>query len=109
MSNAKPSQIPEMAPIFFLIRARQFYTAAERAFDPKLLWDTPVYFLFFHAIELSFKAFLRSHNITTKELWKKKGHKVSELYEECRRAWISNWPCRSSWNWKHREHAERSE
>ena len=83
MSKAK--QTIEIEPISFLNRAREFYAAAERAFDLRSSLNMPLYFLYFHTLELAFKAFLRSHNVPTRELKDKKGHELTELYEDCRK------------------------
>jgi hypothetical protein len=46
--------------------------------------EAPVTFLFYHAIELYLKAYLRSRNLTVKEL-RDIGHKVTSLAQEARR------------------------
>jgi hypothetical protein len=82
---SKSKQSSEIEPISFLTLARQFYSASERVFEPQDdLLSKPLYFLYFHALELAFKAFLRSHNVPTRDLKNKKGHKLIELYEDCR-------------------------
>jgi hypothetical protein len=43
--------------------------------------DSPVSFLFYHAIELYLKAFLRHHGHTPSELASKFGHKTDRLSE----------------------------
>jgi hypothetical protein len=84
MPKRKP--IPEVDPIAFLILAREFYSVAERRSDLKSSISRPRYFLYFHALELAFKAFLRSHHVPTGELQKKdKGHTITVLYEDCRK------------------------
>ena len=81
----KTKQTPEVDPISFSNRAREFYTAAEQVFGQQgssaLSW--PLYFLYFHTLELAFKAFLRSHGFSTAQLLKKR-HQLSKLYEDCR-------------------------
>ena len=81
----KTKQTPKVDPISFSNRAREFYTAAEQVFGQQgssaLSW--PLYFLYFHTLELAFKAFLRSHGFSTAQLLKKR-HQLSKLYEDCR-------------------------
>ena len=55
MAKRKPT--PEVDPIAFLKLAREFYTVAERSSDLKSSISKPLYFLYFHALELAFKAF----------------------------------------------------
>jgi hypothetical protein len=76
-------QTIEIEPISFLSLEREFYATAERAFDLGDSFNKPLYFLYFHTLELAFKAFLRSHNVPTRELKDKKGHELTELYEAC--------------------------
>jgi hypothetical protein len=83
MPEAKQSH--EIEAISFLKRARQFYKTAELAFEPEALLNMPLYFPYVHVLELAFKAFLRSHNVPTHQLKKGKGHKLAQLYEDCRR------------------------
>ena len=83
---AKRKPIPEVDPIAFLILAREFYSVAEPRSDLKSSISRPRYFLYFHALELAFKAFLRSHHVPTGKLQKKdKGHTITVLYEDCRK------------------------
>jgi hypothetical protein len=83
MANAK--QTLDIPPISFLTKARHFFAAAERVFSPPdYLLSGPLYFLYFHALELTFKAFLRSHNVPTGDLRHKQGHDLIALYRECR-------------------------
>jgi HEPN domain-containing protein len=42
-------------------------------------WSHPIHFLYFHAIELALKAYLRSHKVSVKRT-----HRISTLYQECR-------------------------
>jgi hypothetical protein len=83
--KAKPKPIPEVDPIAFARLARAFYKVAEGSSVDGTL-SKPLYFLYFHALELAFKAFLRLHHVPTGELQKKdKGHTITVLYEDCRR------------------------
>jgi hypothetical protein len=77
---------PEVEPIAFIKLAREFYNLAKRSSDLEATLSKPLYFLYFHALELAFKAYLRSHRVPTSELQKKnKGHTITVLYEDCRR------------------------
>jgi hypothetical protein len=80
----KAKRIVDIRPLLFLNRARQFHDASERVFGGHQRLDMPLYFLYFHTLELAFKAFLRHHNVPTSELKFKKGHRLAELYEDCR-------------------------
>jgi len=64
----------------FLGSARQYHGAAEQLFDQRRNLYHPVYFLYFHTVELALKAFLHSLDVPPKM-----GHKLTELYEECRK------------------------
>lgn len=46
-------------------------------------WDAPIYFLYFHAIELYLKAFLVALGYDLDDLKKKHGHKVKPLAVMC--------------------------
>lgn len=82
---AKAKRSVDIAPLAFLYRARQFHDASERVFGGQEPLNMPLYFLYFHTLELAFKAFLRYHKVPTVELKLKKGHRLAELYEDCRR------------------------
>jgi hypothetical protein len=79
--------VPEMSAKAFLYMARQYYEAAEELFvarerrvgsgGQREITD-PTYFLYYHAIELAFKAYLRAHNTPFK-----KNHEITELYKKC--------------------------
>src|ERR1700722_17982926 len=64
----------------FLYRSREFFAAAEQVIDEHKLLNMPLYFLYFHTLELTMKAYLRFRNVTTKELKNKKGHNIIALY-----------------------------
>jgi len=70
---------PAMA-LAFLGYARQYHRAAEQLFDQFRDLYHPVYFLYFHTVELALKAFLLSLDVRPKM-----GHKLTELYDECRK------------------------
>lgn len=81
MARAKVTN--EIDAIVFLNNASDFYKASERVFVPKQLLNKPLHFLYFHTLELAFKAYLRSHNVPTREL-RRKGHNLVDLYADCR-------------------------
>jgi hypothetical protein len=68
---------PAMA---FLGSARQYHGAAEQLFEQRREFYHPVYFLYFHTVELALKAFLFSCNVKPKG-----GHSLTTLYEDCRK------------------------
>ena len=72
--------IPDAHAMAFLTFARQYHSAAEHLFDLRSTLSHPVHFLYFHAVELALKAYLRSFNVPIE-----KSHNLTELYEECRR------------------------
>ena len=47
--------------------------------------DSPVWFLYFHAIELYLKSYLRAHGLSVAELRKKFGHRICCLSDEAKR------------------------
>jgi hypothetical protein len=87
MPKTKPKgkPTPEVGPVTYIMLAREFYKVAERSSDLDGTLSRPLYFLYFHALELAFKAFLRSHHVPTEELKKSKGHTITELYEDCKK------------------------
>jgi hypothetical protein len=68
----------------FLYRGCEFFAAAEQVLDKNNLLNMPLYFLYFHTLELTMKAYLRFQNVPTKELKNKKGHDIVALYQDCR-------------------------
>jgi|ERR1017187_2246383 hypothetical protein len=80
--------------VSFLGFAKQYHQAANELLDlhatDGLLRD-PIYFLYFHAVEMALKAFLRAHDVRiTGTPWvREKGHRLFELYEECRSLGLS--------------------
>lgn len=62
----------------FLVLARDFRDASERVFDPLNNRNRPLLYLYFHTLELAFKAFLLSHSVTSIT-----GHNLAGLYAEC--------------------------
>jgi hypothetical protein len=49
----------------------------------KLRFNTPIYFLYAHAVELAFKAFLRSTGLTADQLKYRYGHGLTSLMGAC--------------------------
>jgi hypothetical protein len=84
MARAKP--VVEIAPSSFLSRAREFQAVSEKVFDGQNSLNMPLYFLYLHTLELTFKAFLRYHNVPTADLKDKKrgGHRITLLFENCK-------------------------
>jgi hypothetical protein len=89
-SAQKPTDVHAMA---FLNEARAFHKAAntlhaayEQA-EPEgrrsPLSSDPVYFNYFHTVELALKSFLRFHDLAILGT-KRQSHKLTELYDECR-------------------------
>lgn len=58
--------------------ARQYHSAAEQLFDQRDKLRHPVYFLYFHTVELALKAFLFSVDAP-----KCLGHGLTNLYDAC--------------------------
>jgi hypothetical protein len=54
MAHAAPDI--DIHPSRFLYRSREFFTAAEQVFDGQNLLNMPLYFLYFHTLELTMKA-----------------------------------------------------
>ncbi|HWZ73903.1 MAG TPA: hypothetical protein VN326_20800 [Casimicrobiaceae bacterium] len=73
--------------------AREYQTAANALLAlseqrPKKVnrqseFSNPIYFLYFHAMELALKAYLVAHKVPI-TYWRS-GHRVKDLYEECRK------------------------
>jgi hypothetical protein len=76
--------------VSYLGFAKQYHQAANQLLDlhatDGLLRD-PIYFLYFHTVEMALKAFLRAHNVPIigTQRAREKGHSLTKLYEECRR------------------------
>jgi hypothetical protein len=86
-SKKSKKAVPEVGAKAFLYMARQYHAAAEELFagrerrissgsQPER--DDPIYFLYYHAIELAFKAYRRAHNLPNEET-----HSLKKLYQEC--------------------------
>ncbi len=82
----KPKTFPrpkavEAHAIEYITAARAFFSAADRLLNPKDAFDKPVNFLHAHAMELAFKAYLRTKNEMVVENFKI--HNLSTLCEAC--------------------------
>jgi hypothetical protein len=75
-------------PIALLNGARSYLRAADLVFRAKasdavslqtICLEDPIYFLYFHAVELLLKAFVRSHGKPVRM-----NHRLSSHFEECR-------------------------
>ena len=67
----------------FLSMARQYHLAATTLLPLYQQVDSPIYFLFTHALELTLKAYLRSHGLPTPR--GSQGHALRDLLEQCHR------------------------
>lgn len=88
--DAGADPIDRAPPIAFFLSGESFLkcaTYAHEALDAKTLrlrFHMPVYYLYSHAIELIFKAFLRAKGLTEKELqFRAWGHDLLKLWEGC--------------------------
>ncbi len=82
-SSVYAGHATDATPGAFLNYARQYYQAAEEAANCKVLLIDVRYFLYFHATELLLKSYLRARGV------KSRGHKISELYKDCRKAGLT--------------------
>lgn len=81
-------------PRAFVNMANEYYTAANTLFElseqrPKKInrqseFSDPIYFLYCHAVELALKAYLISQKVPIAGTYRRRGHPVLKLYEECR-------------------------
>src|SRR5437899_1399850 len=90
MPTKKPLQ--DVHASAFFNSAREYHDAANEIFTiaearPKIhssrQLSGPLYFLYFHTIELALKAFLRASNCPILKT-SRESHKLAELYRECR-------------------------
>jgi hypothetical protein len=65
------------------LEAANFVAKGCEANDCELRHKAPIYFLYAHAIELAFKAFLRSTGVTPKKLRDCYGHSLISLMDAC--------------------------
>jgi hypothetical protein len=84
----------DVSALAFLNGARSYHDAANQLFDvsqsrPKIggraSLTAPINFLYFHTVELTLKAFLRSCGVPILGTERTKGHRLRELYDECRK------------------------
>ena len=70
----------DAAGALFSVREQRIQTAPS---DPGGSLFDPIYFLYFHTMELALKAFIRAHG---REILgtPRESHKLTELYQECR-------------------------
>ena len=74
------------SPLGYWNLAHDFFEAADivrKRIEVEVKISSPTYYLYAHAIELTFKAFLRCKGIEVKEL-KKFGHNLEELLHEAK-------------------------
>ena len=85
VSDTQNSKIDRWPPLGFFNVAKSYWKAAvalEKAKVNSTHSDSPIRFLYYHAIELYLKSFLRLHGHSAAELRGKKfGHKTCCLYE----------------------------
>lgn len=88
-SNQPKTAVPQMHPRAFLRMARQYHEAAEVLFAEherrinagnKSEIDDPIYFMYYHTIELAFKTYRRAHNLPNVE-----HHRLIDLYADCQK------------------------
>lgn len=72
-----------VTPEAFLRFAQKYHLAATSLLPRFKQVDSPVYFLYTHALELAFKAYLRSHGLPTPQ--GQRGHDLRSLLEACRK------------------------
>jgi hypothetical protein len=80
--SSRPNDDDRTSPLGLFNYARSYRGSAEHLNASRLEVthaEAPVTFLFYHAIELYLKAFLRLHGKTVEELRKALGHKVADL------------------------------
>ena len=82
-------------PRAFVNTANEYYTAANTLFglseqpakkvNRQSEFSNPIYFLYFHAMELALKAYLVAQKVQIAGTHRRRGRPVKDLYEECRR------------------------
>lgn len=77
----------DASAIAFFSFAREYHEAANCLYSKYATLPDPVRFLYFQKVELALKAFLRSHDLPILGTWRggKEGHKLTRLYDECRK------------------------
>ena len=91
---AKKNTGPDAHPRAFVNMANEYYTAANtllelseqrsKKVNRQSEFSDPIYFLYCHAIELALKAYLLSQKVPIAGTYRRRGHPVLKLYEECR-------------------------
>jgi hypothetical protein len=76
MSKRKPKVVESNSKLL-LNFARQYFRAAEAVFEKDPLLKQPLYFLYFHVVELSLKSFLRACDAKPKST-----HEIQELLKD---------------------------
>ena len=61
----------------FLATSRQFFKASEHVFAAKEPSNRPLYFLYFHALELAFKGYFINKGVKTRS------HDLHSIYQQC--------------------------
>jgi regulator of PEP synthase PpsR (kinase-PPPase family) len=84
MAKKKAPRAADAHAISFLGVARKYQKAANLLYESDKTLRSPTYFMYLHTIELALKAFLRAADVPIVADGKRKHHKVTELYEECR-------------------------
>ena len=79
----KPKALTDVSGVAFFNFAREYQSAANQLLDSRPCLSNPIYFLYFHTVELALKAFLRSLNIPILGT-ERQNHNLTKLYEECR-------------------------
>jgi len=77
------SKTDETTAEAFLNTAQQYHSAARALLPLREQVESPLYFLFAHAIELALKAYLRSCGLSTPR--GQQGHALLDLLEACHR------------------------
>lgn len=77
--STKHRRVPEPSAEAFLNMAQEYHLAATRLNSLGCGAESPLYFLYTHAIELALKAFIRSHGSSTPRT-----HDLNSLIQKCR-------------------------
>jgi hypothetical protein len=92
----EPDEIDRQPPIGMFNFAESFLDAGRhlaRACDKgelRLRFDSPIYYLYSHALELMLKSFLRAKGHSAELLASRKfGHKLTVLWQECLKAGLT--------------------
>jgi hypothetical protein len=91
MTRRVPKPITDVNAMAFFNFAREYHSAANQLFDSRSFLRNPIYFLYFHTVELALKAFLRSLNMQVLGT-QRQSHSLTKLYEESRRLGLTVGP-----------------